>query len=228
MAAASASARLADSHIVIVIADIVGMSVDLGFEPGIVRHQFRHLRDNRRGVRLRYRFAEIEIQIKRDVTFLVERGLQCRRPHPSQPNPCHQRHRPERDAQVCALDAGRGNAAIEGGISTKLSRHATRARGRPCRPRDGRDQGLAIPRRDGRRDRERQVHRDRSAIERQVRVVEQSHKFTLVPVAAGYRPPAWPRGERGRARRISIMAVGAATRARLLPWLAMEGGIQPA
>lgn len=43
-------------------------------------------------------------------------------------------------------------------------------------------------------------------------VVEKSHEFTLVPWAAGHRPPTRPRGHGRRTGRIGVVAVGKAAR----------------
>jgi hypothetical protein len=64
------------------------------------------------------------------------------------------------------------------------------------------------------RNRQRQVHRDRTSIERQVRHRRKEPRVHPCPMAASHRPPARPRGCGRRAGRIGVVANGANTRAR--------------
>ncbi len=113
-------------------------------------------------------------------------------------------------ANIISTGASRPPAQRQRRPSAQSPRHAARARGCPRWRRAGRDQEPAVPCCRRWRDRLRQVHRDCPAIERQVRRCRAEPRVHPCPVAAGDRPPAWPRGQRRRSGRIGVVATRAA------------------
>jgi hypothetical protein len=115
-----------------------------------------------------------------------------------------------REHHIDRGDAARqpdGRIARRNLIATLREREVARRR------RAGGKEVAAVPHGRQRRDRHRRLHRNRAAIERQVRHRREVPRVHPRPVAAGHRPPARPRSHGRRAERIGVVAVGPAKRA---------------